>query len=186
MAARLTIPTAEIHIWHADLAAAEAPAPDELPAAEWERAERLLPARARERWPVARWVLRRILARYVEESPGRIELRLERRGKPALAGGPAPLHFNLSHSGDLALVAVSGEREVGIDVEMHGTRAASFYSDWVRKEAIAKCLGVGLGTPPPQTPVSVSALDAGEGYAAAVAVEEPDELPLHRFRLPTT
>lgn len=118
-------------------------------------------------------------------------------GKPALAGSPAPLRFSLSHSGELALVAVSAEREVGVDVEAiepgrdvlalarRGLDAAAasrvreasperrvgaFYDAWVRREALAKCSGAGLAGPPPRTPVTLARLDTGADHAAALAV----------------
>ena len=49
-------------------------------------------------------------------------------------------------------------------------RDAAFYAAWVCREAIAKCHGVGLAAPLPDAPVAVRALDAGAGYAAAVAL----------------
>lgn len=208
--ARAAASPAEVHVWRADLGSRPRPPLSSLPAEERERAASLRP-HVRERWVAARWALRDTLARYLDRDPARIELRLGARGKPGLAVSPSPLRFNLSHTGDLLLVAVTGEREVGIDVEETdpgrdvarlaevgldrgdaaairtapaGARAGLFYAAWVRREAVAKCLGVGLGAPLPDSPVSVSELDAGHGRAAAVAVAAPAPLPLRRFSLP--
>jgi 4'-phosphopantetheinyl transferase len=139
--------------------------------------------------------LRDILATYLETSPEAIRLVNGTHGKPELAG--AELHFNLSHSGDVGLVAVAAEREVGIDVERidarrdvlalaeralgaegaaavraasEADRAAVFHRAWARREAVAKCAGTGLSTPPPDTPRQVIAIEVGEDYAAALAV----------------
>ena len=95
----------------------------------------------------------------------------EPSGRPVLGGTEAPLHFNLSHSGRLALVAVSRSAPVGVDVEAVVTipdadavardhfaaderrgledlgpeRApAGFFVTWTRKEAVVKALGLGL------------------------------------------
>jgi 4'-phosphopantetheinyl transferase len=65
-------------------------------------------------------LLRRVLERYegVSELPEGA-LSPARRGKPELAPGIAapPLAFNLAHSGELALVAVTGGAAVGVDLE---------------------------------------------------------------------
>lgn len=154
--------------------------------------------------------LRRVLARYLGKDPARIALRVGDHGKPALAAADPPLRFNLSHSGDRALVAVTLGHEVGVDIERirerrdlarlagraldreaadavraapPGARAATFYAAWVRREAMAKCFGVGLGKPLPEAPASVSQLDVGGGCAAAVAVTGSAPLPLRRFAL---
>src|SRR5262249_37782747 len=159
-----------------------------------------------------RRALGRVLGAYLETNPAEIELVDGEHGKPALAGpGPPPLRFNLSHSGTLALVAVTAGTDVGVDVELAdrqrdvvrlaaggpaprpaarggsapaAARAAAFYSAWVRKEAVAKCLGVGLGAPLPPGPVSVSMLDVDEGYAAALAIAGVRSLPIRCFALP--
>jgi 4'-phosphopantetheinyl transferase len=82
-----------------------------------------------------------------------------------------PLHFNLAHSAELALVAMSHGCEVGVDVErfravghweeiasryfheaesrairnsVHEERARMFLRCWTAKEAVLKALGVGL------------------------------------------
>lgn len=133
------------------------------------------------RWVAARWALRGVLSRYLAEDPAGIELRFGKRGKPALADPQASLRFNLSHSGELALIAVCIDREIGVDVERIGSKPADFYLAWTQREATAKCLGTGLWAPLPDTPVAVSALDAEPGFAAAVAVAGASVPPLQRF-----
>src|SRR5262249_25550806 len=124
-------------------------------------------------------------------------------GKPRLE--PAgPLLFSLSHSENLALIAVSGEREVGIDVERvdpgrdlialartgldpEDAQAVSqapaerrpevFYAAWTRREAGAKCFGGGLTGAHPSDPVETCEIAAGPGWAAALALRGPDRLP---------
>jgi 4'-phosphopantetheinyl transferase len=142
--------------------------------------------------------LRRVLGLYLEEAPGEIEIARGAHGKPRLATEPERLGFNLSHSGELALVAVAEGREVGVDVERikpgrdlvalaeralnpaeaATVRAASgdertrlFHELWTRHEARLKCLGVGLAAASrPAAPVAVENLPIDPGYAAAVAV----------------
>jgi phosphopantetheinyl transferase len=98
-----------------------------------------------------------------------------------LADPDASLHFNLSHSGAQALIAVNTEHDVGVDVQLLGSRPAEFYADWTRREAVAKCHGTGLWAPLPEAPVSVIELDAGPGYAAAVAIAGEKMPSLQRF-----
>lgn len=129
----------------------------------------------------ARWALREVLGRYLERDPAAIELRFGERGKPMLADPGASLRFNLSHSGELALVAISEEREVGVDVQLIGSRPAQFYAGWAEREAIAKCHGTGLWAPLPDAAVSVVELDAGPDHAAAVAVAGERMPPIEQF-----
>jgi phosphopantetheinyl transferase len=164
-----TAAAAELHIWRARLDAGGWPPADGLPAAERERAARMRRGEVRQRWVASRWALRGVLGRYLDLEPAEIELRFGDRGKPLLAGA-ASLAFNLSHSDELALVAVAPGLEVGVDVERIGERTPAFYADWVRREAVAKCHGTGLGAPLPEAPVAVAELDAEPGFAAAVAV----------------
>ena len=181
MQAPSRVPVTELHVWQARLDADGWPPPDRLPSAERDRAAKLRSDAARKRWVASRWALRRVLGRYLEREPAEIELRFGSRGKPALVAPDAPLHFNLSHSGGLALIAVAGEREVGIDVQLIGARPGEFYADWTRREAIAKCHGTGLWAPLPDAPVAVAPLDAGTGFAAAIAVGGHEVPPLRHF-----
>lgn len=172
-----------VHIWLAALDDSDWPSAADLPRAERERASAFLREQAARRWVASRWALRSVLGRYLGLEAAEVELELGEQGKPRLRGRDA-LAFNLSHSGAIALVAVA-ERPIGIDVELITARhPPAFYDDWVRKEARVKCLGVGLGTPPPPAPVTIAALDICPGYAAAVAIEGTEIGPLDYRSLP--
>jgi 4'-phosphopantetheinyl transferase len=128
---------------------------------------------ARRRFVVARASLRCLLARATGEAPGSLVLETGPHGKPFLPTAPgAPgLEFNLSHSRDLALIALATGRRVGIDVEWTGGsspvdgiarrffsiaeqawlaeapasgRRERFFRVWVRKEAYLKGRGEGI------------------------------------------
>jgi 4'-phosphopantetheinyl transferase len=175
-------PATEIHVWSARLDLPTWPTRDHLPPGERNRATRIQSPRRRRRWVAARWALRGALARYLQRGLAEIELEVGTHGKPALAEPSQSLRFNLSHSGDRALIAIVRGREVGIDVQRLGSRPAGFYADWTRREAIAKCHGVGLWSSLPDSAVAVSQIDAGGGFAAAIAVSGDEVLPLRHFR----
>ncbi|HEX6602937.1 MAG TPA: hypothetical protein VF030_09880 [Solirubrobacterales bacterium] len=125
--------------------------------------------------------LRRVLAIYLGQGPSQIRLTEGEHGKPRLADPEATLRFNLSHSGEIALVAVSGEVEVGVDVErIRPKRDEDYYWRWASHEAEVKCLGVGLlrARQAPSAPVAVASLLVEPGYAAAVAAAAPEMPPL--------
>jgi 4'-phosphopantetheinyl transferase len=146
-----------------------------LSADELERAERFAFPELRRRYLVARGALRQILGHYAGAAPGRLRFGYGRRGKPFLrepaTGG---LAFNLAHSDDTALCAVTRAGDVGVDLERRrplddlpglagrcfsqreqadlalvppGDRVAAFFACWTRKEAYVKALGDGLAAP---------------------------------------
>ena len=131
------------------------------------RASRLLAPDGRRRSVVARAILRRILGSYLDTPASAIRFRYGPSGKPEVAW-PRRIEFNLSHSDDLALYAVHGRAEVGVDVERvrpvdriealarrffsareHQALAAlaparrnqAFLTWWTRKEACVKASG---------------------------------------------
>jgi len=153
-----------------------------LPAEERRRAEEIKIPERRRRWVAARWALRLALSGYTGEEPVALRIEAGDGGKPALAGG-AGIKFNLSHSAELALVAIALDREIGVDVERtRPDRPDSYFRDWVRREAVAKCSGAGLWGPPAEGPVEVTDIDPGEGWAAAVAIVGA-AAPVRRFEL---
>lgn len=170
---------------------------------ERERAARLTSA---PRWIVARAALRIVLAGSLPLHPSDLELATGPHGKPEIPG--SPLRFNLSHSGDLAVIALSRDAEVGIDVERTSRRSAviertltdgeratlngqdrhtQLLRIWCRKEAMAKAGGGGLGWAPETFDttapgdLSLSDLVLDEGYVGAVAVlGSPADIALYR------
>lgn len=201
----VTLSSDDVHVWVVPLDEV-AVVTEGLSPPERERAGSFLRPEVAERWAASRWALRRVLAGYLDQEPAEIEIVVGENGKPRLAGGE--LEFNLSHSGDLALVAVSGERPVGIDVERvepardllalaertlgeeevaqvraaaPAERPAVFYRAWVRHEARLKCLGAGLTGPAPDEPVAVQDLDVDPGYAAAVAAAGSSPATITKF-----
>lgn len=193
-----------VHIWRAALDEAGWPGAERLPATERERAASFLRKTACRRWVAARWALRRVLAEYLDEPAAEIELEEGENGKPRLRDGHG-IEFNLSHSGGVALVAVTEGCEVGVDVERvepgrdlvalakraldpdaaaavrsaaPEQRPAVFYAAWVRLEARLKCLGIGLGGSESGESVAIAELDVAPGYAAAVAVATAEVGPI--------
>ena len=148
-----------------------------LETVELERARRFLRPLHRARFVAARGQLRILLAPYLDSSPRDVRFTCGVDGKPALPtcvgrSGP-PIHFNLAHSEDRAIVAVS-RHVVGVDLErvtrfreidevprQHfsaseqramqalepGRRLEAFYAVWTRKEAFLKGVGGGLMLP---------------------------------------
>jgi 4'-phosphopantetheinyl transferase len=173
---------------------------------ERERAARLASA---PRWIVARAALRIVLAGHLGLHPGDVELAAGEHGKPEVPG--STVRFNLSHSGDLALVALTEHAEVGIDVERTSRRSravertltpaeretldgADRHTDllriWCRKEALAKAIGGGLGWAPETFDTTqpgafcLSDLQLADGYVGALAVEgEAADVSLYRVEL---
>jgi 4'-phosphopantetheinyl transferase len=174
----------EVHVWRVPLTQpphyveqlARTLSPDEQ-----RRAKRFQFEAHRTDYIICRGVLRALLSRYVGLPPDRLQFSYSSHGKPSLAG-PGELHFNLSHSGRLALYAVALHRRVGIDLEYirpqvdyeqittrffsseeaeafqslpPHLRRQAFFTGWTRKEAYMKAKGDGLSLPLHQFTVSI-------------------------------
>ena len=170
------LPAQAVHVWRASLGQ---PAwvverlAGLLSARERQRAERIRIAERRESYVTAQAMLRIILARYTGVAPEQIVFATNAFGKPYLPAQDhrAPLRFNHTDSGDWSLVALSVDREVGVDLEKTipregferivaryfaedekaaffalppEERLSAFYYGWTAKEAFLKAKGVGL------------------------------------------
>jgi 4'-phosphopantetheinyl transferase len=112
---------APVRLWRVDLdvgAGAEADLRRELSPSEIARAERFARPQDRRRFVVARGTLRALLGSLLDERPRAVPLEAGASGKPRVAGSEHGLHFNVSHSGSLALICVADCGEVGVDLEM--------------------------------------------------------------------
>lgn len=158
----------EVHVWQARLNVSTVPFDSLLSPDERDRAARFKFDLHRQRFVAGRGILRSILARYLKIDPQALKFSYEPGGKPFLE---ERLQFNLAHSEDLALIAVTLDRPVGIDVEAIRSienlealterfftsneyeaicraqieaRSGLFFRYWTCKEAILKATGAGL------------------------------------------
>ena len=169
---------------------------------EQERARRFHRPEDASRWTAARSALRQILGSYLDLEPSALRFVLVAKDKPTLelpAG--EELHFNLSHSRGLGLLAVSRSLELGVDIEYSSSeldhpaiaervfppelsaslaalsgeqRSAASDRTWVRAEAAAKCSGTGLVESGQHSmrDLRLVDIDVPEGYAGALALRE--------------
>lgn len=178
----------DVHVWHIDLRDMGTDAVNLLDAAELARAQRFVYAHDWRRYVAAHAWLRRVLGAYLGIAPQHLRFDADAHGKPMLAhrhaNGDAALRFNMSHSKDIALIAVTSGPEVGVDIEalrddLPGPDLAAgvlsageldelarcapqdhpavFVGCWTRKEACLKALGVGLGLEPRALDVGLQA-----------------------------
>jgi 4'-phosphopantetheinyl transferase len=181
----------ELHVWRVELGVGSDEGFDAvLSQAERHRAQQFRFEDDRRRYAVAHVALRRILADYLGTAAAGIAFSATSHGKPELVNGSG-LQFNLSHSGEQALVAVTSGRRVGIDIERHrddldcmqlarrffskqeiydlehvcaSSRARAFFDCWTRKEAYVKAIGHGLSHPLETFSVPLRA-DLGQPFA---------------------
>lgn len=163
-----------LHVWRASLTLPERER-DRLESllsqGERDKCARLVRAADRARCAASRGSLRVVLAKYLGEDPRTLSLTPGTSGKPGLDGANSPIQFNVSHAGDLGLIAVTRGLRVGIDIERvrdvpdaegilndffnpqesahvrsrtGKERTRAFFRLWTRREAAAKALGIGL------------------------------------------
>ena len=199
-----TLRAGGVHVWGTSLSVSPYTrdmltallAPDER-----ERASRFHFERDHDRYVTARGRLRLLLAAYTGHAPQDLRFDYGAHGKPTLTGPPAGdgLHFNLSHSGDLALYAFTLGRDVGIDVEQlreipemeeiverwfsdeerrdiarytGDDRVRAFFTAWTRREAVLKGHGEGMSGFARVAPEgwALRTLEPAPGFVAALAV----------------
>src|SRR5215475_3749487 len=166
----------EVHVWLVetnDKSSSPDDFKDLLSSVEQDRASKFKFATDRRRYITSHAALRSILCHYVNGPARALQFAEGPYGKPKLAPNHAAekIEFNLSHSHEVALIAVAQGREIGVDVEwvreafafdevaqrffttkqvvalhvlpLHLQREA-FYKCWTSKEAFLKAKGTGL------------------------------------------
>src|SRR4051812_31797653 len=84
---------------------------------EQQRAARYLHQLSKEQYVVARGLLRILLGRYLDLAPTNVRFTSGPQGKPFLASASVGLHFNISHTNGMILLAFTRSGQVGVDVE---------------------------------------------------------------------
>lgn len=149
--------------------------------------------------------LRLLLAGYLQADPQTLEFIENAQGKPRLSGPDCRLHFNMSHTRGVTMIAVCLDAELGVDVEAlravedrdsiadlyfspienevlkkeaAAERDAAFLRCWTRKEAYIKARGEGLSLPLDQFAVTLAGKDRAALLHCAWDEHEP-----HRWML---
>ena len=173
---------------------------------EREKTAGLISIELQQRYMAVRCGLRLILSHYLPLSAEQLEFRKKANGKPYLDSG---LCFNISHSGKLALIAITESNEIGIDLEPIKPRAnmvriaqrvfqsedielimnASTEVDridlftlaWTRLEARQKMTGNGLFGDKATPPHQLFHFTPRDNWMATVAIADSDQTIKLRF-----
>ena len=159
----------EVRLWVLDLDRPPPGLADALTPDERDRAARYRSGRPRDEFTVVRGALRQVLGGCLGLPPHAVPIVYTASRKPVLPDPPA-VHFNVTHTAGLGLVAVAGRR-VGVDVERARAvadaaglvgrffspaerdqfdrlpvedRPAAFLRGWVCKEAVIKAAGASV------------------------------------------
>ncbi|MDR3492637.1 MAG: 4'-phosphopantetheinyl transferase superfamily protein [Gammaproteobacteria bacterium] len=161
----------EVSLWRAALSVTEEQlseffavlSPDEIA-----RAEKFKFPIHKQRFIAARGILRCILSYYLLIEPQEIQFSYTAHGKPYIADND--VEFNVSHSHDMAVFAVTKRFPIGVDIEKIKStyedavakryfsqqeyaglqevslaqQAKTFYQIWANKEAVIKAMGLGV------------------------------------------
>lgn len=175
----LVISNREVHIWRTFIDIDSPIIKTYLPVLsidELEKANRFYFPNDRNRFITVRSVLRRIIGNYTGKHPRELKFDFNQYGKPFLSqnSSKSTIKFNISHSHEVALIAVTQDFDIGVDVEyMHTNfdfegivekffsvneknvwrslpsyhKVEAFFNCWTRKEAFIKAKGKGLSLP---------------------------------------
>jgi 4'-phosphopantetheinyl transferase len=133
------------------------------------RASKYVVDKPRHNFIITRGLLRLLLSNNLNCNPETILFKKNNHGKPFIKN--SSVFFNVSHSGDYCVIALSRRSEIGIDIEVNNTTinklaiikrffsiqeqdwifsqekerlSELFYRTWTAKEAVCKAIGVGL------------------------------------------
>jgi 4'-phosphopantetheinyl transferase len=195
-----------VQVWRVDLAQpldVEDRLRDLLSDDERARADRFYFPHLRTHYISARGALRILLGGLSGREPAELTFAYAQHGKPFLP--ESELQFNVSHSGEVGLIAVAHGRRIGVDVELIRNlpdaedvarrffapseveeylslpidrRPEGFYNAWTRKEAFIKAVGDGLSYPLDRFTVSLL-----PGEPARLRTVKDDPSAVRRWKL---
>ncbi len=166
-----------VEIWHGDILTNETETDvlseqrywSFLNQVEKQKAQAFTRLEVQKKYIKTRGVLRKTIASYLDIKPHKVAIKTGEYGKPFLMNNE--VYFNLSHSGNQFVIAVSNTGDIGIDMEQCRDRKGmagivnkcfsdeeisywqglspsqqltAFYYFWVRKEAFVKAVGRGI------------------------------------------
>jgi 4'-phosphopantetheinyl transferase len=176
----------EVHVWRAFIHKTNIQSEtllETLSSDELSRAKQYHFEKDQRRFIITRVLLRNILGHYLRAKPSELRFQYTSHGKPALTTDNVrdSLRFNLSHSGEIALYAITRNRKIGIDVEhirdnfdvrqiaqrffspeeiksldniQEQKKPEVFFQYWTRKEAFIKATGKGVSFPMEQCDIT--------------------------------
>lgn len=161
------------------------------------------------RFVCTRATLRRLLGACLQTRPELLSFEMGQHGKPQLAGAcstASGIHFNVSHSGCHALVAISSRWPIGVDIERRDTcidiaeleghvfsplerqvnpkSQIAFFDRWTAKEAVLKAWGVGVTEHLQQLSVLKPIAEGRDGTRYCLQYDGLDWPELKACRLP--
>ena len=198
----------EVHVWELPLSVSETSIAEYsrlLSPDEHSRAARFHFEKDARKFSVTRACVRLILGAYMSSQAHELKFAYAKHGKPSLAGSNRDIRFSISHSGELALLAVAQGCEVGVDVEairenvetdklaerffsvpertslrelQSRQRVHAFFRCWTCKEAFLKGQGFGLSR-------SLSSFDVevNPELPARLVATRPDDAEAQRWFL---
>lgn len=197
------LPSSDVHLFYTSLKQPSdylASLRKILSSDELAKAERFYFEKDRTSSIAARGMLRKILSHYLAIEPSTIQFQYSPYGKPSV---PQAIHFNMSHSYERVLYAVSQKQVVGVDIEfirpvqefwevaktyfsknevaklakvLPEKQLEAFYQLWTRKEAYIKAKGEGLS-------MSLSSFDVSLGEPTRLLETRPDKVEAHNWIL---
>jgi len=201
--AELSPPNAkQLHLWRIDLDETDEELETVLSEDEQTRAQRFHREQDRNRFIKARGSMRLLLGFYLATPPEDLVFVYGPQGKPFIASPASVLTFNLSHTGNMALLGISREAAIGIDLErvkekpnfhalarrvfdttiqqelsqLDGSALAeAFFFHWTAYEARMKAIGNGIFSnhnPTRDAELQATHFIPEEGYMAAVVMED--------------
>lgn len=198
-----SIAAGEIHIWRIGLDRPTQGLLGLLSPDETKRAERFKQTSDRNHFIRAHEAVRVILGGYLGISGEKLRFGVGEKGKPYLIGPDTTIEFNLSHCENMALLAVTQNIPVGIDLERLRVRPsqlkiakrlfsdsiytelsalppdqldAAFLQHWTELEARAKCVGNGIFSSEYEcNHMLTSHFNPGDGWIACMAIMQQDD-----------